>query len=363
MNANAPTSAVVADATEIKPIAGGMRRYLLALAGTFAVGMMLFIGAMGCLPYDRGVSHDFFSEIPLPGDGHWYRDFAGRHIPQIQDQDVFYSNVGHCIAAAKASDIIFLGPSFVNFAINRQALRSSPLLSRLKIYNMAFVGIRGGEFSRRIIKRWDIRVPLWVINVDDQFVHFFSDDLNVTLGPKKIPISAVRRSRIKGYLTVVGRDLRWRAEDFAAARQAGRFLPSGRFGMYRNVSNGDMMLDADPAYDASDNSLLHLARSPHCHTNPAVVDYGRKFLREIGGNAVLMLVPHSQACVQQAAELAKALNVEFIPPPPYDGLTTVDGGGHLDKRGAEKFTSYLAARLVKTKAFRRAFAGRLGLSQ
>ena len=90
-----------------------------------------------------------------------------------------------------------------------------------------------------------------------------------------------------------------------------------------------------------------------------MIDYARKFLKEIGGHVVFTLVPHSQSCLGQAVELARALNVELIAPP-FDGLTTVDGGGHLDKRGARIFTRYLARELVKTNAFRRAFAGRLG---
>ena len=224
---------------------------------------------------------------------------------------------------------------------------------------MAFVGLRGGEFSRRVINRWGIRVPLWIINVDDQFVHFFSDDLSVTLGPEKMPIAAVQRNRMRGYFTVVGRNIRWRIEDLIAALQQGHYSPSGLFGLFRNVSNGDMLLNTNPTYVASDNKPLRLARDPNCDTNPVVVNYARKFLNEVGGNVVFVLVPHSQACVRQAAELAIALNVELIAPP-FDGLTTVDGGGHLDKKGAEKFTSYLAAELVKTAAFKRTFGGKLG---
>jgi hypothetical protein len=350
---------VVENVIEIKPAAGLMRRYLLSLASALVLAGSLLLIAFSFVSYDGGVTHDHFSEIAKEGDANWYRDFGGRHIPQIQDQDIFYSNVGHSVASTKAADIVFLGPSFVSYAVDTGTLQSSPLLGRLKIYNMAFVGLRGGEFSRRVINRWSIRVPLWIINVDDQFVHFFSDDLNVTLGPEKLPIAAVQRNRIRGYLTVVGRNIRWRTEDLVAALQQGHYSLSGLFGLYRNVSNGDMLLGSNPAYLANDNKPMRLARDPNCHTNPNVVDYARNFLNEIGGNVVFVLVPHSQACVRQAAELANALNVELIAPP-FDGLTTVDGGGHLDKKGAEKFTSYLAAELVKTTAFKKAFAGKLG---
>jgi hypothetical protein len=339
-------SVTAKNALENKP-APGVRRYLLLFAGIVLLGMALLGGL---------VRHDFFSTND--GDAS-YRDLGGRRIAQIQDEDVFYSNVGDAIASTKTADIVFLGPSFVSFAIDRNTLQSSPLLGRLKIYNMAFIGVRSGEFSRLVINRREIHAPLWIINVDDQVEHFFSDDLNLTIGAVKTPIAAVRRSQAKGYLTVVGRDVRWWIEELIAAITAikggGHYSPAG---LYRNVSNGDIVLTDNPSYVANDHKPIVLARDPDCHTNPTVVEYARKFLKEVGGNAVFMLVPHSHACVRQAAELATALNVELITPS-FDGITSLDGGGHLDKKGAEKFTSYLAAELVKTQAFKRAFAGKL----
>jgi len=349
-------STVIESAFEAERTPRTLRRYLVILGGSLLGAALIFVVAVSFLPHQDGTKHDYFSQIARDGDVNWYRNFGGRHIPQIQDQDMFYSNVGSAVASAKAADIVFLGPSFVSYAVDRDTLRSSPVLENLKIYNMAFVGIRGGEFSRRVIARWNIRAPLWIINVDDQFVHFFSGDLNVTLGPQKTPIAAVQRNRIRGYLTVVGRNLRWRLEDVFAAIQDGQFSPSG---LYRNISNGDMALEVNPAYLANDNKPMRLARDPNCDISPDVVSYARTFLAEIGGHVVFTLVPHSQACVRQAAELAKALNVEFIAPA-LDGLTTVDGGGHLDKKGAEKFTSHLVAEVVKTDAFRQAFAAKLG---
>jgi len=351
-------SAVIGTGLETTPRALAYRGYL-AVVGVIGVAYLLGRRlALSLFSYDGWTFHDYFSQIPRQGDADWYRNFGGRSVPQIQDQDIFYSNVGMSVAAAGKADIVFLGPSFVSYALDRQTLQESPQLDRLKVYNMAFVGLRGGEFSRRVINRWKVHPPLWVINADDQFVHFFSSDLHVTLGPQKQPIGAVERTRLRGYLTVVGRNLHWRIEDIIAAYQSGRFTPTG---FYRNISNGDMGLDANPGYVAQDNKPMLSARDPNCHTTPEIVDYARTFLKEVGGQVVLTLVPHSQSCVQQAQELAKALNVELITPP-FDGLTTIDGGGHLDRNGARKFTSYLAREIVRTEAFKRAFSGRSGVA-
>ncbi|WP_257170479.1 hypothetical protein [Bradyrhizobium sp. SRS-191] len=327
------------------------KRYV-ALVAIFGLAVVVALSfCLSLLSFDGWKFGDALMQIPRQGNPSWYRDFGGRNIPQIQDQDIFYSNLGGTVDAARQADIVFLGPSFVSYALDRQTLQESPAIGGLNIFNMAFVGVRGGEFSRQVIKRWSIRPRLWVINADDQFVHFFSNDLNVTLGPEKQLIAAAQRNRLRGYLTVLGRNLHWRIEDAIAAYRTGQFSPSG---LYRNVVNGDMGLDANPGYVALGNRPMLSARDPDCHTNQAVIDYAKAFVGEVGGEVLLTLVPHSQSCVQQAAELAKALNVELIAPP-FNGLTTIDGGGHLDQQGAKKFTSYLVREIVNTSAFKRAF--------
>ena len=67
---------------------------------------------------------------------------------------------------------------------------------------------------------------------------------------------------------------------------------------------------------------------------------------------IFTLVPHSQACQPQARELASALKVDLIVPPFVD-FTTVDGGGHLDKKGATKFSQFFFSALVGKDVFKR----------
>lgn len=341
-------NSVEAVALDPVPTARQIRRYLMSVAVGIVLEIVVILSLFLVPSHDGGGPRDFLAEIAKPGDATWYRDVGGRKRFQIQDQDIFYSNVGHSIAAARASDIVLLGPSFVGRGIDRQTLQASAQLDGLKIYNMSFLGIRGGEFSRRIISRWNIRPRLWLINADDQFVHFFSDDLNLTIGDDRTPVAAATRSRLAGNLAVLRRNINWQIEDWRVGQ-------SGQpFGEYRNVANGDL-LNTGRGYNAQHNKPMRILRSPDCETNPAVIDYGRRMLSQIGGRVVLILVPHSQACVRQAAELAEALGIEFIPPPHDDELTTADNGGHLDRRGAARFTSYISAELVKTKAFKAAF--------
>jgi hypothetical protein len=272
-------------------------------------------------------------------------------VPEIQDQELFYHNLGGSVTAARKADIIFLGPSFVSYALDKTVLREFEVAHRRHLYNMSFIGIRGGEFSRRIITRWGIKAPLWVINADDQFIHYFSTALDLTLGPTTTVIPATRHNRLRGFLSAAARNLRWRAEDHLSYYRTGDGSASG---IYRNISTGDATIDVNPQYAADNNKEIPFDRSRDCHTNPKTIEIARQYLQDIGGRVVLMLVPHSQYCPTQAVELAGALGIEILVPPDT-GYTTVDGGGHLDRKGAIKFTDFLMTELVKSDAYQKSF--------
>lgn len=215
---------------------------------------------------------------------------------------------------------------------------------------MGFLGVRSGEFSHEIIKRWNIQPKLWVINVDDQFDPFFSPSLNMwwfkgsAVESMAIPPPLYNRSH--AWLNVMARNMKWRAEDI--------MIPSYDASFYRNINDGSVHFENNPKYTASDNEVISLGRNQDCHAPPQAIDVGRKFLSDIGGRAVLTLVPNSQYCPQQARELAQALGIEAIFPPTWK-YTTVDGGGHLDHLGAAAFTADILAELVRTSAFRDSF--------
>jgi hypothetical protein len=324
--------------------ASGASLYLAVFAATLALLTSAFLvwGLKG---------RDHFGSFSLNGDTDFYRDFAGRAVPEIQDQELFYHNLGGSVAAARKADIIFLGPSFVSYALDKTVLRQFEAAHGRQVYNMSFIGIRGGEFSRRIITRWGIRAPLWVINADDQFIHFFSTALDLTLGPTTTTIPATRHSRFRGFLSVAARNMRWRAEDYFSYYRTG---DGSVHGIYRSISTGDATVDVNPQYVADTNKEIPFDRSRDCHTNPETIAIARQYLEDIGGRVVLTLVPHSQYCPAQAYELAKALGIEILVPPDAR-YTTVDGGGHLDRKGAVKFTNFLMTELVKTDAYQNRF--------
>lgn len=323
----------------------GLRGFFAAFFGLCAAvaGLVVWWGTNG---------RDHFAAIPLNGDRGWYRDFAGRYVPEIQDLDLFYHNIGQSVAQAKDADVILLGPSFVLFAMDDAQIQEFARRHGIKIYDMAFLGVRSGEFARELIVRWNIRPKLWVINVDDQFTPYFSRSLDLTIGPHSEPVPAATYGRFHGFLAVASRNLRWRAQDavaYLSQRGAVALLPE--IGFYRNIADGSLDLRDNAAYMSLDHKTIQVTRNQDCHTNPQTIAVGQDYLHDIGGRAVFMLVPHSEYCPAQARELGAALGRETIVPPSAD-YTTIDGGGHLDARGSEAFTQFFLEQLEKTEAFK-----------
>lgn len=276
----------------------------------------------------------------------WYRDLGGRSKPEIQDLDLFYHDIGPSIGHARQADIIILGPSFTLYGLDPDELRRFGERHGLKIFNMSFFGVRSGEFSRRIIKRWSLHPKLWIINLDDNFDHFFSTVLTMQwIGvPKPFPIPPTEYGRLRGWGVVAQRNARWRLED--------AMLPAKPDGsVYRRHDDGGVYLGNNPRFDA-DNGKIVVTRDQNCHAQPGTIDVGRNYLASIGGEAVLTLVPSSTWCPLQVRELGKALGKEVIVPPDA-AYSTVDGGGHLDHKGALAFTDYFLHELEQSQAFKK----------
>jgi len=138
------------------------RIYLACLVGATA----LILGG-SCLYLGRQEG-DHFAAISPPGQPSWYLNLAGNYVTEIQDQDLFFHDIGRSIDSARRADIIILGSSLVSFAVSEELIRER--LDKpygLNFYNMAFVGVASGEFSRRIIEKYGLHPRLWIINADD----------------------------------------------------------------------------------------------------------------------------------------------------------------------------------------------------
>jgi hypothetical protein len=162
-------------------------------------------------------NQDFISAIPLGHDGSWYSNYELSF--EIQDNDVFFHGIGSSIEHAQQADIIFLGTSRVLFGLDWRLFQNFADTHHLKMFNMAFAGVTGGEFTLRVIRKWNLHPKLWVIDlfalhdVDSMKTSFFysgSDDSD-NFGEAAVA-NVVHYGRLTSYKNVIFRDLRWRAK-------------------------------------------------------------------------------------------------------------------------------------------------------
>ena len=333
------------------------RRYLLNLAFVtvlVAIALLAVIGGPRGLLINRGDK-----------GADWYQNLAGRSIPEIQDQDFFRHDIAGVIKHVKSADIVILGSSLATFAFDDQTLHAR-LEERygLRVYNMAFVGVASGEFSRIIIGKYHIRPKLWIINADDGGGggSFFSRSLVRAFGADAQTIQATTHGRSRALYDVVRKNMKWRLEAledrfrfwFGHALVRANPIPD----FYRNVATGAADMSDFPRYLLQTNPAVVSRRSPDCHSSAAAIDIARSFRDEIGGVSILTFVPNMHGCEHQAAEIARAIAVDFIPPGPR-AYSSWDGGGHLDKRGARDFTEDFVAKLEQLDVFKATLARRV----
>ncbi len=303
---------------------------------------------------------DHFAAISLSGDVKYYRNWGDRVIREIQDRDILYHNIGKSIEYARAADIIILGHSMLLFGLRNDLIEKFEKKYNIKIYNMASAGDGSGEFLLRTIKRWKIKPKLWIINADDHAANFFSvslDDFGAS--GKSSAINVVKYGRMKGYMHVIGRNLRWRLEDILLANLPANWSQSlfhePILACWRNIQTGNWYLDRTPSYVKLDHPLFKLLRPQDCHADVTEIERAKHYLTEIGGQTILMLVPYQNFCSQRVHELAKALSTEAVVPPDVK-FSSWDGSGHLDKKGAIAFTKFFLSALEKTDAFKKLMA-------
>jgi hypothetical protein len=299
---------------------------------------------------------DHFAAITRPGNAAWYQNLAGNYVTEIQDQDLFFHNIGRSIDYARRADIIILGSSLVSFAVNEQVIRER--LEKpygLRFYNMAFVGVASGEFSKQIIEKYHLHPRLWIINADDGGGggNFFGRNLTRAFGADVKEIPATIYGQMRARYEVFRRDLRWRFEEFGTVK---RFMPP-KAGVipifYRSDETGAADMSAFPHLLETGNARVKMTRDPDCHTTPEMIANARDFVHVLGAPVVLTLVPNLHGCLTQVREIAQAAGLEVAETGRTD-YSAWDGGGHLDRNGSIAFTNDLVTALKKTAAFQAA---------
>jgi hypothetical protein len=158
---------------------------------------------------------------------------------------------------------------------------------------------------------------------------------------------------------VIGRNIRWRV------KMATGLL---KYDPYRSATSGNWYLDNWPHYAEEKNAaikrleLSFVGSAPltrervdsSCPVIPEEVDGAKEFVKAIGGAVVLIQVPSSFACAQRVQELASGIAVPSFTVEATQ-FTSIDGGGHLDRISARKYSTMLFDWLAQLPEFQRLF--------
>jgi len=304
-------------------------------------------------------SPDHLGSIPLAGDHRWYYNYEVGF--EMQDPETFYDGIGTSIYNAQHADIIFLGWSKLLFAMNWQLFEDFERKHHIKMFNLGFAGVNSGEFYKRVALKWGLRPKLWVINADRDLEDYRSGFFFMELAGGGGAISSVAKvvnySRLHAYKNVVGRNLRWRAK-----MTFGWLQPWS----YRSVETGNWYLDNWPNYTSEKNAAIKylnltvvdgVAKTTErgdssCPAMPEEIDEAREYVRAIGGTVVLIQIPSAFACAQRVHEIAVAIEASALTVDATQ-FSSTDGGGHLDKISAQKYSGIFFTWLEQLPEFRR----------
>lgn len=357
---------------------GGNLRYHELLAGTATtqrVSPRHFFGCLlGCAApvalfslfvawwtYSPGQDHP--ASISLDGDGSWYRNYDVGN--EIQDHDIFWHGIGHSIENAQRADIIFLGNSRLLFGLDWRVFEAFEKKHRLKMFNMAFAGIRGGDFSMQVIRKWSLHPKMWIINLDrdpknDQSGFFSAGLVSPDAFGTSTTLRVVNSSRLQAFTNVVSRNVRWRLK-----MAVGQFKD---YNPYRSATTGNWYIDNWPNHASDKNPKIKLLEFNHPDGNTRRVERpdpscpglageqenAMRYIDAIGGAALLIQTPNAFACDPQVRELASALKIPALVLDSTE-FTSNDGGGHLDQVSAREYTQMLFAWLERLPELQRLF--------
>jgi hypothetical protein len=309
---------------------------------TFAISTTLVILLLAWFIYSPGQDH--IGSIALNGDGNWYQNYEPGF--ELQDHEIFFDGFGHSIENAEQADIIFLGSSTVLFGIDWRTLEEFERKHHVRIFNMGFAGVNSGEFSLRLIQKWGLHPKLWIIDADmlegkinnSFFYMSLPSGGNFRTGS---PGTVVKTSRLHAFLTVAGRNIRWRLEMVPGLLKQISF---------RSAKTGNWYLDNWPLQTADNYPMIDRSNYSSCPENSEEAGLARRYFDAIGGAVILIQVPSVIACSPRIHHLASALDVASFTVTPEE-FSTSDGGWHLDRKSSRLYTTRLLAWLEQLPQF------------
>ena len=271
---------------------------------------------------------------------------------KIQDNDIFFHGIGRSIRNAQLADIIFLGTSRPLFAVDWRLFEQFEQKHHLKMFNMAFAGVPSGEFALRIIQKWGLKPKMWVIDLyagsgepSDLIDNSFFNTSLLSAFKSSGTAEVASYSRLRSYRNVLGRNIAWRLK---------LALGSLKLDSFRSAETGNWYLDNWPNSALDNNPNIKLTDDQFCPASPREIEYAKRYVEAIGGVVVLTQVPSKFSCARRVDGIASALAVAALTVD-AEQFSSPDGGGHLDRASARKYSALFFSWLERLPEFRQLF--------
>jgi hypothetical protein len=251
------------------------------------------------------------------------------------DHIVLSRGWGDTLRRLKAADVLFLGNSRVMLGFARTEL--APTFDRLglKYYLLGFGHTEGDQFPLAIIRKFNLRPRVVVINADPFFVGGVSPFARQVNGMSAFDAhKALFEGAAHNHAVTEMRRVLPHWPDVADG-------PVTHLPLYRARSDGAWL---GPTDFAKTTPIREGIDAPPGPVPEARLLLARQFKAEMdarGTQMVLTCVPSPAANPRQAEEFARYLGVPFVAPT-VDGLETFDRN-HLTPASARRFTSAFAA--------------------
>ena len=258
-----------------------------------------------------------------------------RYRQPVPSSEVAYpSDAGHMVlyhgllgtaSAMQRADVVLLGNSRVQFGFTEAQLVPFFEARGQRVYNLAFGFHEASDFPLGILQKHGVRPSLLIIS-DDNFFRARGSDAARTAA--RTSAWAARRDVFEttSYRRLERLFHRW-VPHWPTARYPNRWL------LYRSIETGFwQMVDVpDDRYAVTTSTIGHGA-------SDETLARARRFLEAVpeGVQVVLTIVPHRDAPIATARDLAAKLGLPFVYPE-LDGLTTIDHS-HLSRESAQRFS-------------------------
>ncbi|MEZ5290194.1 MAG: hypothetical protein R2745_03860 [Vicinamibacterales bacterium] len=152
--------------------ASGMLVPAAAFAATFATAVVAGDQASRRLPVEGDRREQLVAgERPDDGDHYLANDIAGH----VDHHVLYFGTDPDALARLRAADVLFLGNSRLMFALRPRVLRPFFEAQGLNYYVLGFGYREADRFPLAIIRKFDLRPKLVVVNADGFFANRLSD--------------------------------------------------------------------------------------------------------------------------------------------------------------------------------------------